>query len=239
VPEWQIVLARYAVTRRLETSARGLPFTVVSTSTALLVTPSSGVNRRIAEAEFRHFCDESTDRQSVTRNRSYLGAIAADVASGPPVQFDASLGPPVRPAGDSDEQRQAEPLILAEVASLIGVVLRPNRLVVADGITVNVDGFSQDPPTLVEVWAHQGVPKPAQKAKVMSDAIKLLWVERVLYPAGTRKILALADPAAASHFLGRTWMATALRDLGLEVIVIELSDEVRAGLLAAQRRQVR
>lgn len=73
----------------------------------------------------------------------------------------------------------------------------------------------------------------------MSDAIKMLWIEGVLFPAGGRKILALADPVAAGHFLGRTWMATALRDLGLEVIVIELTDEVRAGLLAAQRRQVR
>jgi hypothetical protein len=239
LPDWDLVLARNATPRMLETAARGLPFRVESSSSALLVTPSTGIARRIGESEFRHYWEAGGDRTSVTRNRSYLEAISVDLANGPPVRSDPSSQDRPRPAGDSTEQRQAEPLILAAIAAQIGIPLRPDRLVVVDGITVNVDGFAQDPPTLVEVWAHQGTPKPAQKAKVMSDAIKLLWVERVLFPTGARKILALAHPEAAAHFLGRTWMATALHDLGFELVVIELPLEIRAGLEAAQRRQVR
>jgi methylmalonyl-CoA mutase cobalamin-binding subunit len=87
--------------------------------------------------------------------------------------------------------------------------------------------------------AHQGPPKSAQKAKVMADAFKLVWVERRLFPGGARKIVALADPSAAGHFTDRTWMAAALRDLGIEVLVVELPTDIRAGIRAAQARQVR
>ena len=71
----------------------------------------------------------------------------------------------------------------------------------------------------------------------MTDAFKLVWVERRLFPAGARKIVALADPSAAGHFTGRTWMAAALREFGIEVLVVELSSDVRAGIRAAQVRQ--
>ena len=38
-----------------------------------------------------------------------------------------------------------------------------------------MDGGTDDPenPLLVEAWAHQGPPKPAQRAKVLTDAFKL------------------------------------------------------------------
>jgi hypothetical protein len=119
------------------------------------------------------------------------------------------------PDGDSAEQRGAEALILSAVSAQLGIELVPGRLTVDDSIRVDVDGLSHDPPVLVEAWAHQGPPKPAQKAKVMADAFKLVWIERRLFPRGARKIVAFADPSAAGHFTGRTWMAAALRELGI------------------------
>ena len=90
---------------------------------------------------------------------------------------------------------------------------------------------------MVEIWAHQGPPKPAQKAKVMTDAFKLVWIERCLFAAGAVKILALSDDAAADHFRRQTWMAAALYDLGVQVIVVPLPDDIRSQIAAAQRRQ--
>jgi len=73
----------------------------------------------------------------------------------------------------------------------------------------------------------------------MTDAIKLLLVERVLFPGGARKILALTDEGAAAHFRGRSWMAEALREFGVEVMVVELPEDTRDRIRQAQRRQFR
>lgn len=141
-------------------------------------------------------------------------------------------------SGDSAEQRAAEALVLAAVATAVNAPLTKTRRRIG-GSSVEVDGISGDPPILVEAWAHQGPPRPAQKYKVMTDAIKLLLVERVLFPRGARKILALTDEAAAAHFRGGSWMAEALREFGVEVMVVELPEEIREGIRLAQRRQFR
>lgn len=141
--------------------------------------------------------------------------------------------------GDSLVQRMAEEVIRKALSATLGVALEPRRLAVADGVLVDVDGMceSSDPPLLVEIWAHQGPPKPAQKAKVMTDALKLVWIERCLFPAGARKILALASEAAAEHFRTRSWMATALHDLHVEVIVVPLPGDLLSQIAVAQERQ--
>lgn len=104
---------------------------------------------------------------------------------------------------------------------------------------VEFDGMSKDPPIVVEAWAHQGKPKSAQKNKVMTDALKMVWASRRLVAQDARKILLLADDEAASHFRGNSWMASALRDLGVDVEVVELPNELREAVLRAQERQYR
>jgi hypothetical protein len=64
---------------------------------------------------------------------------------------------------------------------------------------VTVDVYYESPPVLGEIWVHQGPPKAAQKAKVIADALKLLWLDRTEFQGRARKILALTDEAAARH----------------------------------------
>lgn len=142
-------------------------------------------------------------------------------------------------AGDSPEQRAAESVMLGTLSAELQVRLAKKRMVHAEGAWAELDGWSHDPPILVEVWAHQGIPKSAQKAKVMTDALKMLWVEATFYPAGARKILLLSDPAAAAHFGRRSWMAAALRHFAIEVKVVDLPAEHRAAVEEAQGRQFR
>ncbi len=129
--------------------------------------------------------------------------------------------------------------MLATLAAELGVPLAKKRMVHVDGAWAELDGHSADPPTLVEVWAHQGLPKSAQKAKVMTDALKLVWVEAAFFPAGAQKILLLSDPAAAAHFRGLSWMAAALRNFGIEVHTVELPAEHREAVRRAQDGQFR
>ncbi len=157
----------------------------------------------------------------------------------PPIAADGDPADLAAIEGDAPEQRAAELLIVAAVAEILGVPLQKQRLRI-DGAIVELDGYSSEPPVLVEAWAHQGRPRPAQKHKVMTDALKLAWIEREAFPdERARKILALADAEAARHFLGGSWMAAALRSLEISVLVVDLATDVRVGIAQAQVRQYR
>lgn len=135
---------------------------------------------------------------------------------------------------DSIEQRIAEALIRSRMEARIGAALPPSA---ASGM--QFDGLSRDPPVLVEIWAHQGAPKPAQKNKVMTDALKLLHGDEHLFDGRGRKILAMADDEAAAPFRQGTWMASALKSFDVDVVVVDLPVQVKARLRAAQQRQAR
>jgi hypothetical protein len=137
---------------------------------------------------------------------------------------------------DSSEQRSAEAVILAGVAANVGKELVPRSLALPDGARVDVDGVASDESVLVEVFAHQGRMKGSQPKKVAQDALKLITLARSRPDA--RLILAFGDSDAASCVQGRSWLAEALRTWGLEVVVTELNEATRAGVKAAQVRQV-
>ena len=142
------------------------------------------------------------------------------------------------PAGNSDVQRNAETVALRALAEQLGFELTPERIYLPSGARVEVDGVSHDPPVLVEVWAHQGKPKPAQRNKVLGDALKLQYIGDLL-DGDYRKVLCLTDAAAAAPFLGRSWIAGALQHAGIDVEVVAIPDDLRATIRSAQARQFR
>jgi hypothetical protein len=146
-----------------------------------------------------------------------------------------------RLAGDSAEQRRAEHLMLNLLEQQLNRRLeRPWRRSLPGGGRLEVDGGTDGPePLLVEAWAHQGPPKPAQRAKVLTDAFKLAFAATLL-PRRPRLLLLFSDQQAAAPFRSpRSWPAAALREAGIEVLVVELPEEERAKIREAQRRQYR
>ena len=143
-------------------------------------------------------------------------------------------------ASDSVEQRAAEHFIIEAVGRHAGAELQKRRLALYGGSWMELDGYAAKPPTLCEAWAHVGPAKPGQRKKVMTDALKL-HVARSEFgsPEDCRAILGFCDEDVASHFRGTSWMAQALRQLEIEVLVVEVRYEIRASILAAQRRQYR
>ncbi len=85
-PDWTEVLAGYASGARLATRARGIPFDVTSSGSALIVTPLTGTPRRVTQRDFDRHWDAAaayapgTDWRKTTRNSSYLEAIAHDLS---------------------------------------------------------------------------------------------------------------------------------------------------------------
>jgi hypothetical protein len=144
------------------------------------------------------------------------------------------------PAGDSSVQREAERVIIETLGRELGVTFAMDTRKIVGGTEVKFDGVCEEPPILVEAWAHQGRAKSAQQDKVMVDALRLAWAASVLYPErSAKKILALADPDAALHLRGRSWMKAALDHLGVTVHVVHVPDELRQRIRETQIRQYR
>lgn len=129
-------------------------------------------------------------------------------------------------------------MMLAALSAQLGVVLAPMSIDTKGGSSVQVDGFSKIPPVLCEAYAHHGGLKAGQKHKVVADAFKLLYAEKLL-GVTARKIILLADEQAASPLRGRGWASSAFKLLGIEVQVVGIASELNESIRAAQVRQRR
>jgi hypothetical protein len=139
---------------------------------------------------------------------------------------------------DSAEQRDAEDWLIARLEADVGVSLQRHGAPSPAAVGVELDGFASGrPPILCEAWAHVGRPKPAQKNKVLADALKLVWVEKECFPEGAEKYLLFGDETAARHFKDLAWASRALAALCVVVRVYEFEKERRGRLLDAQHRQ--
>lgn len=106
-----------------------------------------------------------------------------------------------------------------------------------------VDAFGSDNGTVVlaEIFAHVGVLKSAQKAKVLKDILKLAVAERRIKATHSaervRKLLVFVDDNAAHYCRGNTWAKSACEELGIEIHVEHLPAETCAEIVAIQSRQ--
>lgn len=139
--------------------------------------------------------------------------------------------------GDSTEQNTAEPLILAGVEKALGMSLERRSLNLENGARVDVDGVAVDESVFVEIYAHQGPLNGGNKRKVAADALTLITIGRER--PRSRLVLAFADAQVVAWATGRSWMAEALRASKIRVLAVELDEDIRALLRAAQARQFR
>ena len=140
-----------------------------------------------------------------------------------------------RHGSDSGTQRAAEPMMLERLGIDLGC-----RLVGKEIGGMSIDGVSRSPPILAEAWAHVGKPRGGQYHKVMNDAFKLIYARSIFKGAeqpNLRLMLAFADARAAAPFCRKSWRAQALDAAGIEVRVVALPEEVRAGLRHTQEAQ--
>ena len=120
-------------------------------------------------------------------------------------------------ASDSTEQQTAEKKVLSLLNKKYNLKLA-NKKIVLQSTTFQLDGYSENPPVLCEIYSRIGKLKPAQKNKINKDILKMLLIEKMsempdpAYPVGRqvrhdnvgkfRKIIAFADEEAAGSFEG-------------------------------------
>lgn len=136
---------------------------------------------------------------------------------------------------DSAVQRRAEEVIRALLVQRLGVDLAPATIKLAAGAPVQVDAASPDRRVLAEIFARQGALKGGQQKKVAIDTLKLLTVRRE-HP-DTKLVIAFADTAAAAYATGGGWLAQALRTWDVDIEIVDIPQNLRDEILAAQAGQ--
>ncbi len=89
---------------------------------------------------------------------------------------------------------------------------------------------------VVEAYARVGTVKGAQLHKIKGDILKLALIEKKL-GAGWQKIMCFASDEAAKYVRGKSWVAEAAKEFGVEIHIVHLSDEQKNKVLSAQKRQ--
>jgi hypothetical protein len=141
-------------------------------------------------------------------------------------------------SSSSNEQQAAEIALVSALSDHLGIPLESKVLKLGGDCTIQIDGYSAEPPVICEAWAHIGKPKGSQPDKVMADAFKLLFCEKHLCKK-FRKILLFSDDIVRQYFSGKKWQAECLREFNIELWVIRLPDDLLQNVEMAQRRQYR
>jgi len=145
-----------------------------------------------------------------------------------------------RVKSDSTPQRNAEAKAIRRIERQFSIELERNyRIDVGEG-RVHVDGFNKGAKrvTLVEVNAHVGKMKPAQRDKVLKDALKMFIVSRKRpadwHGKDVRRVLVFVDQEALSSFGPNSWGRTAFAALHTETVVSKCTRAERRRLQNAQ-----
>ena len=136
---------------------------------------------------------------------------------------------------DSSEQQIAERAILRSLEAKLGIQFDESSEGCID-LAVKPDAISLHNKIVIEVYARIGTVKGAQLHKIKGDILKLALIGNRL-GASWRKILCFASKEAASYASGTTWVAEAAREFGIEVVVVDIPEDIRASIVTAQVRQ--
>lgn len=138
----------------------------------------------------------------------------------------------------SIEQQNAEVFIADVVERWLGCSLqRGAKVFLGDGVHIEPDLYSEGERVICKIFAHIGALKVGQQHKISQDILKMLLLEKTTGFA-YRKIIVVADDKVEKYLHGKSFIAESIRQFGIEVKKINLSDEVRMSVTNAQARQI-
>lgn len=139
---------------------------------------------------------------------------------------------------DSTEQLLAHKEILSLLNEKYQLNLESRKVLINDTL-FQVDGYSENPPILCEIYSRIGKLKVAQTNKIGKDILKMLLIEKMQNKT-FRKIIAFADEETAHCFSGgESWYSKLKDNFNIEILVIAIPSDLKESLINAQKRQYR
>src|SRR5574338_787939 len=127
---------------------------------------------------------------------------------------------------DSTEQQLAHKEILSLLNAKYQLTLESRKVLINDTL-FQVDGYSENPPILCEIYSRIGKMKVAQTNKIGKDILKMLLIEKMQNKT-FRKIIAFADEEAAKSFSGgESWYSKLKDHFNIEILVIDIPSQLK------------
>ncbi len=137
----------------------------------------------------------------------------------------------------SHEQQNAEVYIASIVEAWLDCSVEKNaKVVLSDGVHIEPDLYSEKDKIICEIYAHIGSLKGGQKHKISQDILKMLLLEKSK-SAEYRKVIVVADDKVEKYLNGKSFIAESIRQFGIEIKRINLSNEIYEKVSDAQKMQ--
>lgn len=138
----------------------------------------------------------------------------------------------------SDEQQKVEIIIGDRVEEYLACPLKRNeRVVLTEGVHIVPDLYSEKDRIVGEIFAHIGFLKVGQQHKISQDILKMLLLEKIK-GVKYRKMIVIVDDTIEEYLKGKSFIAESIRQFGIEIKRIDLSNETYEEIVNAQKRQV-
>jgi hypothetical protein len=148
-----------------------------------------------------------------------------------------------RTASSSHVQKKVEDYVLRRLSEELQVQIAGGKLSTGKSY-IELDGMwlseADSKAVVVEVFAHLGRVKAAQRHKVQTDVFKLSLARQILLSQGiadVRAIVAFVCEDCSKAVTGRTWVADAALQLGVDPQIVPIREDLRQELIAAQKEQ--
>ena len=102
---------------------------------------------------------------------------------------------------------------------------------------IQPDFYSKEYKIIGEIFVHIGEIKKAQSNKISNDIMKMLLLDKK-HNVSYRKIIVLCDDDVIKRLTGNSWLSECIREFGIEIIKIDLTEDERNLIKNAQNRQV-
>lgn len=138
----------------------------------------------------------------------------------------------------SKAQQIAEAEMRKAASDHLGVPLEPEKIQMADGVTVQVDAVSRSKPILAEIYARiSDTMATSQMNKMLADAAKIAWIRDNAPDFEDAKCYLIVN-ASSKTFGERTWRKQVTDCWSVEILPVEVPEQTAILVEKAQLDQL-
>ena len=141
---------------------------------------------------------------------------------------------------DSTEQQLMEKVVFERLQEKLKIKFQANpKISIGNSYLsyIQPDFYSKEYKIIWEIFVHIGEIKKAQSNKISNDIMKMLLLDKK-HNVSYRKIIVLCDDDVIKRLTGNSWLSECIREFGIEIIKIDLTEDERNLIKNAQNRQV-